>query len=53
MVARVGSPTQSLVSQNQSALKIKNTNNFQATKLNIINKFYQKNSLEIFKQMFF
>jgi hypothetical protein len=53
MVARVGSPTQSLASQNQNALKIKNTNNFQATKLNIINKFYQKNSLEIFKQMFF
>jgi len=31
-------------------LKIKNTNNIYVIKLNILNKFYQKESFEIFKQ---
>ncbi len=35
-----------------NALKIKSTSNIQAIKLNIFNKFYQKESLEIFKKTF-
>jgi hypothetical protein len=35
------------------ALKTKNTNNIQAIELNIFNKFYQKESFEIFKQATF
>jgi len=31
-------------------LKIKSTNNIQVIKLNILNKFYQKESIDIFKQ---
>jgi hypothetical protein len=33
-----------------NALKTKNTSNIQAIELNILNKFYQKESFEIFKQ---
>jgi hypothetical protein len=33
-----------------NALKIKNKTNIQAIKLNIFNKFYQKESFEILKQ---
>ncbi len=32
----------------QNALKIKNTSNIQTIELNIFNKFYQKESLEIY-----
>jgi hypothetical protein len=36
-----------------NALKTKNTSNIQAIKLNIFNKFYQKENFEIFKQATF